>query len=71
MSIFLSTSTHYPIIQLRNTTIPWNLHASMEGLLTFDSGFTSLTLDQLIPQMFDLKSFIHIHWNVLGYLGNH
>jgi hypothetical protein len=64
-------STHYPGIRLRNHLVLWDLHASMAGLLTFDSGFTSLTPDQMIPRMFDLSSSIHIRWNVLGYLGNH
>jgi hypothetical protein len=38
-SLFLSTSTHYPGIRLRNQLVPWNLHASMAGFLAFDSGF--------------------------------
>jgi hypothetical protein len=71
MSLFLLTSTHYPRTRLRNQLVPWDLHASMAGLLTSDSGFTSLTFDQMIPQMFDFISSIHIRWNVLEYLGNH
>jgi hypothetical protein len=71
MSLSLSTPTHYPGIRLRNQLVLWDLHASMAGLLTFDSGFTSLTPDRMIPRVFDLSSSIHIHWNVLGYLGNH
>ena len=48
-NIFLSTSTHYPGIILRNQLVPWNLHASMEGFLTSDSGFSLLTPDWEIP----------------------
>jgi hypothetical protein len=48
-SLFLSTSTHYPGIRLRNQLVPWNLHASMAGFLTFDSGFSLLTPDREIP----------------------
>jgi hypothetical protein len=43
-SIFLSTSTDYPGIRLRNQLVPWDLHASMVGLLNFDSRFTPLIL---------------------------
>jgi hypothetical protein len=32
MSLFLSTSTHYPGIRPRNQLVPWNLHASMAVL---------------------------------------
>ena len=70
-SLLPLTPTHYPRIRLRNQLVLWDLHASMEGLLTFDSGFTSLTPDQMIPRVFDFNSSIHIRWNVLGYLGNH
>jgi hypothetical protein len=62
---------HYPGIRLRNQLVLWDLHASMAGLLTFDSRFTSLTSYRMIPWMFDSSSSIHIRWNVLGYLGNH
>ena len=48
-SLFLSTSTHYPGIMLRNQLVLWDLHASMAGLLASDSGFTSLTSNQMIP----------------------
>ena len=71
MNIFLSTSTHHLWIRLRNQLVPWDLHASMEGLLASDSGFTSLTSDEMIPRMFDFISSIHIRWNVLDYLRNH
>jgi hypothetical protein len=47
-SIFLSTSTHYPGTILRNQLVPWNLHASMEGFLYFDSGFSLSTPNQKI-----------------------
>lgn len=70
-SIFPLTSTHYPGLRLRNQLVPWDLHASMEGLLVSDSGFASLTPDRMIPRMFDFSSSIHIRWNVLEYLGNH
>ena len=49
MSLFLSTSTHYPGIRLRNQLVPWNLHASMAGFLAFDSGFSLSTPDREIP----------------------
>jgi hypothetical protein len=45
----LLTPAHYPETRLRNSLVPWNLHASMEGFLAFDSGFSSLTLDREIP----------------------
>jgi hypothetical protein len=48
-SLFLSTSTHYPGIRLRNLLVPWNLHASMAGFLTFGSGFSLSTPDREIP----------------------
>jgi hypothetical protein len=48
-SLFLSTSTHYPGIRLRNQLVPWNLHASMAGFLAFDSGFSLLTSDRKVP----------------------
>jgi hypothetical protein len=48
-SLVLSTSTHYPKTRLRNYLVPWNLHASMAGFLTFDNGFSSLTPDREIP----------------------
>jgi hypothetical protein len=54
------TSAHYPEARLRNYLVPWNLHASMAGFLAFDSGFTSLTLDQKIPS--DVRpQLIHSH----------
>jgi hypothetical protein len=48
-SLFLSTSTHYSGIIVRNQLVPWNLHASMESFLAFDNGFSLLTLDWEIP----------------------
>jgi hypothetical protein len=60
MSLFLSTSTHYPGTRLRNHLVPWNLHASMAGLLSFNSGFTSLTPDWMIPSSVQLQ-LIHSH----------
>jgi hypothetical protein len=48
-SLFLSTSTHYPGVRLRNQLVPWNLHASMASFLAFDSGFSLLTPDREIP----------------------
>jgi hypothetical protein len=71
MSLFMLNSAHYPGARLRNQLVPWDLHASMVGLLMPDSGFTSLTSDQMIPKMFNFNSSIHIHRNVLEYLGNH
>ena len=70
-SMFVSTSTHYPGTRLRNQLVPWDLHASMAGIFTSDSGFTSLTPDRMIPWIFDFNSSSHIRWNVLGYLWNH
>jgi hypothetical protein len=55
--------------RLRNQLVPWDLHALMAGLLTSDSGLTSLTSDRMIPWMFDFSSSIHIRWNVLSTLG--
>jgi hypothetical protein len=49
MSLFLSTSTHYLGIKLRNQLGPWNLHASMAGFLAFDSGFSLLTSARKVP----------------------
>jgi hypothetical protein len=48
MSFVPSTLAHYPETRLRNPFVPWNLHASMAGFLSFDSGFSSLTPDQEI-----------------------
>ena len=61
MTIFFpSTSAHYLETRLRNSLVPWNLHASMAGFLTFDSGFTSLTHDRKI--MSDVRpQLIHSH----------
>jgi hypothetical protein len=69
-SLFLSTSTHYLGTRLENQLVSWDLHDSMACLLAFDNRFTSLTPDQMIAQMFEFNSSIHIRWNVLGYLGN-
>jgi hypothetical protein len=60
MSFVSSNSTHYPESRLRNYLVPWSLHASMEGFLAFDSGFTSLTPDRKIPSDFRLQ-LIHSH----------
>ena len=49
MSFVPSTLAHYLETILRNSLVPWNLHASMAGFLAFDSGFTSLTSDRKIP----------------------
>jgi hypothetical protein len=55
-----STSAHYPESRLRNFLVPWNLHASMAGLLAFDSGFILLTPDRKIPS--DVRpQLIHSH----------
>jgi hypothetical protein len=54
-SLFLSTSTHYPGIWIRNYLVPWSLHASMVGVLVFDSGFTSLAPDRNIPSSVQLQ----------------
>ena len=59
-SLFLSTSNHYPGIRLRNQLVPWNLHASMEGFLTFDSGFSLLTPNWEIPSSVRLY-LINLH----------
>ena len=72
MSLFLSTSTHYPGIRLRNQLVPWNLHASMAGFLAFDSGFSLLTFDRKVPssvrpQLIDshLLDYTRVHWESL------
>jgi hypothetical protein len=49
MSFVPSTLAHYLESRLRNHLVPWSLHASMAGFLTFDSGFTSLNPDRKIP----------------------
>jgi hypothetical protein len=54
-SLFLLTSTHYPGIILRNQLVPWNLHASMEGFLAFDNGFSLLTPDR------DISLSVRLH----------
>jgi hypothetical protein len=60
MSLFLSNSTHYPGTRPRNKLVPWSLHASMAGLFTFNSGFTSLAHDWNIPLSVRLQ-LIHSH----------
>jgi hypothetical protein len=61
VTIFVpSTPAHYSETRLRNSLVPWNLHASMASFLAFDSGFTSLTLDRKIPS--DVRpQLIHSH----------
>ena len=60
MSFVPSTSALYPESRIRNYLVPWSLHASMAGFLTFDSGFTSLTSDRRIPS--DVRhQLIHSH----------
>jgi hypothetical protein len=54
-SCFLSTSTHYPGIRLRNQLVPWSLHASMVGFLSFDGGFSLLTPDREISSSVRLQ----------------
>jgi hypothetical protein len=51
MSLIPSTSAHYPESRLRNFSVPWRLHASMESFLAFENGFTSLALDRKIPSV--------------------
>jgi hypothetical protein len=48
MSFVPSTLAHYLESRLRNSLVPWSLHASMASFLAFDSGFTSLTPDRKI-----------------------
>jgi hypothetical protein len=62
MSFVLLTSSHYLESRLRNSLVPWSLHASMVGFLTFDSGFTSLTPDRKIPSDVRLQL---IHSNLM------
>jgi hypothetical protein len=57
-SFFPSTLAHYPESRLRNYLVPCNLHASMAGFLTFDSGFPSLTPDRKIPSDVRLQLII-------------
>jgi hypothetical protein len=47
-------------MRLRNHLVPWNLHALMAGLFSFDMGFTSLIPDQEIPPSTQLH-LIHSH----------
>jgi hypothetical protein len=44
-----STPTHYLETRHKNYLVPWNSHASMVGSVSFDSGFSLLTLDQEVP----------------------
>jgi hypothetical protein len=71
-SLFLSTSTHYLGIRLRNQLVPWNLHASMAGFLPFDNGFSLFPPDREIPssvrlQLINSHSFDHtsVPWDSL------
>jgi hypothetical protein len=48
-SLVPSTPTYYPKTGLRNYLVPWNFHALMASLFSFDSGFSSLTPDWDIP----------------------
>jgi hypothetical protein len=60
MTFVPSTSDHYLETRLRNSLVPWNLHASMVGFLTFNNGFTSLTPDRKI--LSDVQpQLIHSH----------
>ena len=54
------TPAHYLETRLRNSLVPWNLHASMASFLTFDSGFTSLIPDQKISSNVRLQ-LTHSH----------
>jgi hypothetical protein len=72
MSLFLPTSTHYPRIRIRKHLVAWNLNASMEGFLVFDSGFTSMALDWKIRPSVLLQLIIshlmdctRVHWGSL------
>jgi hypothetical protein len=59
-SFVVSTSAHCPETRLRNSLVPWSLHASMVGFLAFDIGFTSLTPDRNISS--DVQPhLIHSH----------
>jgi len=70
-SLYLSTSTNYTGNRLRNTSVPWDSHASMVGLLAFSSGYTSMTHDRLIPKMFDFSSIFAFVGLYLKYLESH
>jgi hypothetical protein len=59
--LFLSTSTHYPGLRLRNYLVPSDLHTTMAGFLAFDSEFSLSTPDLEIsssvrPQLIDSHS---------------
>jgi hypothetical protein len=60
MSLVPSTPTHYPKMRLRNNLVPWNLHALMVGLFSFNRGFTSLIPDREIPPSARIQ-LIHSH----------
>jgi hypothetical protein len=54
------TPTHYSEIRLRNNLVPWNLHALMAGLFSFDRGFQSLIPDrEILPSA--RHQLIHSH----------
>ena len=59
-SLFMSTTAYHPGLKLRTYPIPWNSHASMMGILIFDSGFYTIDPCWEIPWLFDFNSFIHI-----------
>ena len=60
MSLVPSTPTHYLEMRIRNHLVLWNLYALMEGLFSFDRGFTSLILDQEISSSAQLQ-LMHTH----------
>ena len=55
MSFVPLTLAHYPESRLRNSLVPWILHALMAVFLAFDSGFPSLTPNRKIPSYVRLQ----------------
>ena len=71
-SRFLSTSTHYPGIWLRNTLpVPWGLHTSMTSFSLPVKDWHHWPSTERLCMVFDNKKSIHTMQNVLQYLDNH
>jgi hypothetical protein len=70
MDLFLLTSTHYLREGSRKQLIPWIFQSSVSCFLTIDSGFTTLTPNQLILGVFDIISSLHNDYILPGTLGS-
>ena len=51
--------------------VPWDMYALMTYSLTFDIGSHHWPLIKIFDWVFDIRSSIHTHEIVLGYIGNH